>query len=869
MRSFFRDSKGAVTVFVTLLLIPAMLVSGTAVDLARLHAARSIVSDANQLAANSVLTQYNALLQDLYGLMGVAEDDPVLFDLLDDYIRVSIFGESHDNRMGTLQVFYGSNLSVEEIEFEQSKNLRESDVLRRQIEEYMKFRGPVIIVRSILDAFDNNTLDEDTEIVGKKLEIDSVITEMYTKYLELYKAISLADKCTLPIGGISGGSFGSLSSRLVFIRDEFINLRNAYSAWSAATDTSIKADHAAHYNAIRSNIRSYTIGGQRGSSWSGGSWGSTTNINVTIETMIANAKASGDNFKPNFDEVVRLARELDAMNRDLRQRIDEFEEMVNSDGGNQELKQSFTERTGDPPMSLIERYRAILEWDDITGMATPFRDGGHNYIDNSYKPMLDGVRYRNSANAAAGSLSISELANLPTDPRFNLSESGSAESSMAGVFAGFPRDSVTYSMPPGFMKFADYSGRNREFFDFLKSMVEQPPVDPVGMYDGQEESSGENGETKQRGMIRELLDLVELAYTGLRNDPLGASYISDNDTPARETMGIAEIVRLIPQALSEPVINIIKDPRGSVERTGDYLLMLTYSTSMFSNYTTTRPQSVGKTMDDLHEIDFPDSITRVPISPEVNYFFQSEWEYLYSGHDNAARNLNSVTRLLFLVRLVCNYIAVFSVREVTTIVTSIKAAFAWNPPLALILGELARAAFVAAETLIDLAALRTGHKVPIIKSASRNEWVCSPSGVRNAISRITSDSSGDGGGGGSDRGITYSHYMLLFFMTRAIFYVGANGDAATELAIRTGNLIEWNMINYIAGANADEEKMTEALANSNRFRLSDMQTSFSITTSVDMTMLFLSRPFARNFSDARGIGMPRTIPIRETDYRGY
>ena len=114
MRRFIKNTKGAVTVFVTLLLIPAILVSGTAVDLARIHTARSVLQDANQLAANSVLTQYNALLNDLYGLFGVAEDDPILAKLLDDYISITVFGEPvQDRSLGTLQLFYGSELSLD------------------------------------------------------------------------------------------------------------------------------------------------------------------------------------------------------------------------------------------------------------------------------------------------------------------------------------------------------------------------------------------------------------------------------------------------------------------------------------------------------------------------------------------------------------------------------------------------------------------------------------------------------------------------------------------------------------------------------------------------------------------------------------
>ena len=75
IRKLFDNCKGAVTVMVTLLLIPAILISGTGVDLARIYTAKSVVQDANQLAANSVLASYDALLQDLYGLFGVLGGD--------------------------------------------------------------------------------------------------------------------------------------------------------------------------------------------------------------------------------------------------------------------------------------------------------------------------------------------------------------------------------------------------------------------------------------------------------------------------------------------------------------------------------------------------------------------------------------------------------------------------------------------------------------------------------------------------------------------------------------------------------------------------------------------------------------------------
>jgi len=869
MRKIIRDAKGAVTVFVTLLLIPAMLVSGTAVDLARMHTARSIIQDANQLAANTVLTQYNALLQDLYGLMGVAKDDPVLWELLDEYIKVTIFGDiGHDRSLGTLQLFYGSNLSMEELDFPDLQNLRTEDVLRRQIEEYMKFRGPVILVMEFIDSLVDNKLKDDAQIMLDKLEIDAAIAAMFNKYRELYEAILVGDRLT-QITGIAGGSFASLSSRLTFMRAQFAELSSIQSSWASldpkdddyVTD---KAELEAYYSGIVDNLRAYTIGGSRGSNWSNGRWTIVTTIPTGLNAIVENAKVQADNYKSRFDTVVTIAREIDAMNAELSLKIDELERKLSNGECSAELAEALTRRQGTPPKSILESYRDILKW-NIEELATAFKNGGYNYIDNIHKPMLDGVRYRNINNPSGASLSRSELASVP----FGITSSSWGAGGTAAVITGYPDSVITYRMLPGFQKFAEHSTRHNAFFTELQAMMNQDPLPPVRLYDGQENASGGSAERQQRNLISSVLNLVNTAYTGLTNNPIGAGYISDSDASTIEKPNILEILATLPSALASPVLGIIQDPLSEIARMGDYVLLLTYCTSMFSNYTSARPESIGKTRDNIHEVALPPSVSGVPMSPEVNYFFQSEWEYLYNGSEKAAENLSAVTNLIFLLRLVCNYIVVFNVSEVTAIVSSIKAAFSWAPPLGIVLSELARAAFVAAESALDVAALRTGHKVPLLKNPSAGEWICSPSGLANALARIMTSEASGGSGLGYERGFTYSQYMLFFFVTKAVVTTLSGSDAADELAVRTGNLIEWNVINYQSGSFSDEVKMGEALAAPGRFRLEDMKTGFSITTTVDMRMLFLSMVFAQNFSDSRGIGMPRTVPIIVTDYRGY
>jgi len=864
MKGFIKNTKGAVTVFVTLLLIPAVLVSGTAVDLARIHTARSIVQDANQLAANSVLTQYNSLLKDLYGVFGVAKDDPVLGQLVNDYIAVSIFGESgQDRSLGTLQLFYGSNISFSEPAFAEGKDLRNEDVLRRQIEEYMKFRGPVIIVQDMLELLGSNTFKSDSEVIRDKLEVDTAIAEIHEKYKELYNAIIVADKCNQINGGIIGSTVGTVSSSLELIRDQFISLRACYEAWErAAVGTAARNDHAARYRAILTNIRSRTIGGPVGSNWSNGRWTIINNpqgLNRTIE----NAKDNADQFKPRFDTVVDIARQIDRMTGELEQKINALEQKINSGQCNAELRTALTEMTGSPAKSMIERYRDILKW-NIEEMANPYKNNGYHYIDNIMKPLLDSVMYRNIDNPSGASLSRSDLENILSNTRLALSARVSAANSQAAVFAGYTRANITYNVPPGFLRFADSGANNRLFFTELEQMMSQQNAPPVRLYDGQPVSGSGNSENRQRNMISDLLNLVTSAYAGLKNEPLGARHINSTGDPGPDTMNMQDIVNIIPQALNEPVANVISDPLGSVTRAADYLLLLSYCTSAFSNYTTARPESVGKTRTELSGINLPKSITGVPLSPEVNYFFQSEWEYLYNGSYNASSNLSAVSRLIFTVRLICNYITVFSVSEVNTVITSIRAAFALNPLLALVLGELARAAFVAAESAVDVATLRTGNKVPLIKSGKSGEWKCSPGGVATALANISADSANPGGGS-NDKGLTYSNYLVFFFVAKGI----TGSDPASDLIKRTADLIEWNVINYKDKVNSDEGKMAGALSNDSRFKLIDMKTDFSLTTTVDMRMLFLSMLFSQDFSNTRGLGMPSVMPVTVTDHRGY
>ena len=326
-----KDEKGAVSVLVTLLLVPAILVSGTAVDTARVYAAVGILQSASELAANAVQTQYDALLNDLYGLFGIATDETDLEDMAAQYIEASIFGEG-ESGSGALQLFYGSLPGAPELMFDADKNLGNMEILQRQIEQYIKFRAPALVTGEFFWGFSPGTFGEDMAIVGEKLLIDALLQECLDKFKELYAAIAEADRCRSVVGS---GSFGSMSASLVAIQEQFSSLGECYEHYLATDEgTDEKTLYYERLNGIIAKIKQLSAGGsprlavwtdgRRDSSgnWLAGRWSTQSSSVVGLAGNIANAKTKAENFKVQFLAVEELAQELDSKKLELSDMID-------------------------------------------------------------------------------------------------------------------------------------------------------------------------------------------------------------------------------------------------------------------------------------------------------------------------------------------------------------------------------------------------------------------------------------------------------------------------------------------------------------------------------------------------------------------
>ena len=56
---FFYKSRGTISVFLTIILVPVLIFGGMTTDAARISMSKVVISDAGEMAMNAGLAQYN------------------------------------------------------------------------------------------------------------------------------------------------------------------------------------------------------------------------------------------------------------------------------------------------------------------------------------------------------------------------------------------------------------------------------------------------------------------------------------------------------------------------------------------------------------------------------------------------------------------------------------------------------------------------------------------------------------------------------------------------------------------------------------------------------------------------------------------
>ena len=149
----FYEKKGAISVFLSVILLPMLIVALLATDAARIYCAKSVIADAGEMAMNAALAQYNAKLKDEYGLIAMDKEPSSMQGDLEKYFTASLNGDGLSNSGNYKQVLDLMEQSFEVIDVEASK-VYKTEVEKQQILEYMKYRAPVCMADMVLDKID-------------------------------------------------------------------------------------------------------------------------------------------------------------------------------------------------------------------------------------------------------------------------------------------------------------------------------------------------------------------------------------------------------------------------------------------------------------------------------------------------------------------------------------------------------------------------------------------------------------------------------------------------------------------------------------------------------------------------------------------
>jgi hypothetical protein len=204
-----KNNKGAITVFISIVLSAVFLVIGTFTDAARISLAHSHVQRANKTALTSLLACYNNDLKDEYGLFGAYLNNDTMQENFEEYL------------LKNLNIYKDQNFlydfRIEKTNIEQPFNLENRDIFERQIMEYMKYRAPYEIASDLIAKVDGiKNISIGSKVYKRKMETDKqadVIGKLQ---------LSLSDKTKKIIGT-------GITSKITSLKVDFLSQNTKYS----------------------------------------------------------------------------------------------------------------------------------------------------------------------------------------------------------------------------------------------------------------------------------------------------------------------------------------------------------------------------------------------------------------------------------------------------------------------------------------------------------------------------------------------------------------------------------------------------------------------------------------------------------------
>ncbi|WP_027089401.1 DUF5702 domain-containing protein [Thomasclavelia saccharogumia] len=212
MNFLIKKCRGGVTVFLIIIMLPSFMFGGYVFDAARLDAAKTIVTSSGDLVLNALLSEFHDELYDDYGLLATKTDPSSFTSQAEMYFNNNLESSSmiQGSDSVSLNIINGFKNFMNNSDSQEFDNLikisaindlkitgaNESqitnpDVMKNQIIEYMKYRGPVSLASGLLTKLKTlGDIDKQAEAINKKVEYEDKLNEIGKSCEEAYKKIN-------------------------------------------------------------------------------------------------------------------------------------------------------------------------------------------------------------------------------------------------------------------------------------------------------------------------------------------------------------------------------------------------------------------------------------------------------------------------------------------------------------------------------------------------------------------------------------------------------------------------------------------------------------------------------------------------------
>ncbi len=837
-------SHGIITVFVTLMMVPVVAVNGILVDVARLKLYSSQAAMAADSYGDAVLSEFDNLLKQLYGLFSVTQNDDGRQAII-DFAKYA--GYSFDPTGGgkALTGFMPYKNTEVELTYEpvEGASLSNYNVLMTQISDFMKYR----VVEEVLSS---------TNILGSLKQLDSTDADMDV----MEARTDITDSSKDALAKIS--EYYEDLKKIAAYPDYMNARRQAFISYREALKQTVGSDeyyYVIYQEKIEEIIERYEKLQESGSEEEEAPSGSGDDEDEPLEELteeemelyerfhdfdldvgdymddLSIALAAYSAIANDHDDEPIDFDSVDSVVDDLKKKADELQDVLNELGNQLDLLKSRLSECSEEVREGIEKEIQGLE--DILALAEDF--------ERTYELIepLNADKQKNSDNKAEMESKVPELdeiADAVLDGLY-LAASGHAETGDSRIIG--PEDTVEWPDAPD-LHWYDFQTdtQARRFYQELQQIC------GTGSGGTGDKDAGDKEIERAQSIQREAEEQMKGDETTTARDipDALASQLQSSGSDSGEVPGWEEYFSggLSFEALEKAGSNVL-----------DKFLVATYDFGMFSSRVSgIRPEDEETDEDSSTEEDYVDvSLTGIEMSKDVNYLYGAELEYLFGGHNRSVSNLNNTRNIICGVRLATNFASSYVIREIDTAIDDIAKlasdAVGLVPgigPAAAVLVRVAvsgalRFAFATIEMVADWNSLKNRERVVFFKR--KKEELESIEALEELLHIDISDNDND-----HSLGFTYEDYLYILI----VLFIDDN-----TLLSRTSNLITLN----VNQAKKKGDTLTEL-----EFKMSDTVTAIKSTCKVKSDFVIVPDNIAQLFYSADTNAL---VDVLEDNYFGY